>query len=39
MIRFRLSFLRADQCIDELVVNEFELTRALNSYVDEHGPA
>lgn len=39
MIRFRLSFLRADQGINELVVNEFELTRALNSYVDEHGPA
>ncbi len=38
MIRFRLSFLRADQGINELVVNEFELTRALNSYVDEHGP-
>ena len=38
MIRFRFSFLREDQGVDELVVNDFELTRTLNSYVGQHGP-
>lgn len=38
MIRFRFSFLRDDQGIDELFVNDFELTRALGNYLNQHGP-